>query len=153
MITKEKLHLSNINVVIFCCISILQPVLIVFLFFFRSRTLLLVRRTCRRRKPFCDGPRRQPTSTPESTSKTSPSHGGTDSPSMPSSTETGDKISYPTWVPSTESLFLPTPCEGVSLSAGRIVVSANDHRNWWLGSDRLSGQICLIICHCCSLSQ
>ena len=98
-----------------------QPVLIVFLFFFRSRTLLLVRRTCRRRKPFCDGPRRQHTSTPESTSKTSPSHGGTGSPSMPSSTETGDKMSDPGWIPSTKSLFLPS-CEGVSLSAAAL---------WW----------------------
>ena len=65
------------------------PVLIVFLFFFRSRTLLLARRTCRRRKHFCDGPRKQPTNTPESMSKTSLSPGGTVSPSMPSSTETG----------------------------------------------------------------
>ena len=89
-----------------CCYLLLyihhfkcQSILIVFLFFFRSRTLLLARRTCLRRKHFCGGPRKQPTSTPESMSKTSLSHGGTVSPSMPSSTETGaQKLSQPSYI-------------------------------------------------------
>ena len=107
------------------------PVLIVFLFFFRSRTLLLARRTCRRRKHFCDGPRKRPTSTPESMSKTSLSHGGTVSPSMPSSTETGAQIlSQPSLTSGLKKQqnrkwtkkepFLLIPCEGVSLSAATL---------------------------------
>ena len=63
-----------------------------FFFFCRSRTLLSARRTCLRRRRCCAGPRRRPTSTPESTCRTSPSHGGMGSPSMPSSTETGESV-------------------------------------------------------------
>ena len=63
------------------------------LFIFRSLTLLLARRTSVPRRRCCDGPRRPPTSIPASTSRTSPSHGGTVSLSMPSSTETGQNES------------------------------------------------------------
>ena len=72
--------------------SNIPTILIFFLFFCRSRTLLSARRTCLRRRRCCAGPRRRPTSTPESTCRTSPSHGGMGSPSMPSSTETGESV-------------------------------------------------------------
>ena len=60
--------------------------------YFRFLTLLLVRRIWLRRRRCCDGPRKPPTSIPESRCRTSLSHGEMDWLSMPSFTETGKNI-------------------------------------------------------------
>ena len=155
MITKEKLHLYNINVVIFRRITIITNVNQYWLFFFSFSDL---GHCCWSGGPVGEG---SPSAMgPEDNTQVPRSQRPRLHPVMAGRTRLQCHHpqkqvikSYPNRVLSTKSLFLPS-CEGVSLSDGRIVVAAaNDHRNWWLGSDRLSGQICLIICHCCSLSQ
>ena len=123
MITKEKLHLSHINVVIFRCISIITDVNQYWLFFFSFSDL---GHCCWSGGPVGEG---SPSAMgPEDNTQVPRSQRPRLHPVMAGRTRLQCHHpqkqvikSHQNWVLSAKSLFLPS-CEGVSLSAAAL---------WW----------------------